>query len=144
MRALERSQVVNAQQATAIPYRQRGDKIEFCLVTSTAGRWIFPKGIIGQRESYVNTASNEALVEAGLHGDIAPKPLGFYEIQKDGQRLTVIALLMKVSQADKDWKESHWRKRRWVSAAKAEKLLAEDDLRDLLKAALGIVSSGHQ
>lgn len=135
------SKTDRAQQAAAIPYRRKSDQIEFCLVTSTSGRWIFPKGLIKSSETYVETALSEAEEEAGLRGKIFSEPLGYYGIEKDGQRMTVIAVLMKVTQVEKEWKESGWRKRRWLTADKARDFLDGDDLCRLLDVAMELIHS---
>ena len=44
-------------QAGAVPFRRRGDRLEFCLITSMGtGRWEFTKGIIDPGETLSVTA----------------------------------------------------------------------------------------
>ena len=136
MSALEPPKPQQAQQAAAVPFRRRRQSIEFCIVTSSAGRWIFPKGIIGDDENHMETARNEALEEAGLHGRILDEPIGYFDISKDGESLKVIALLMEVSRSDSTWKEDEWRERRWVSADEARELFSDEILCDLLDLAV--------
>ncbi len=119
-------------QAAAIPFRCNDGRVEYCLITSSAGRWMFPKGFVDEDETYGEAALKEAFEEAGLHGEIVDEPLGWYEINKDEKSLTVVAMLMQVVQADKEWEESDKRDRRWVSRKKAHELLTEPDLRELL------------
>ena len=142
MSAANNGKFKKAHQATAIPYRLQGETIEFCLVTSSAGRWIFPKGIIEPSESFLETARMEAHEEAGLHGEVVEQPLGYYKIDKDGKTLTVVAVLMEVTRVDNEWKEGNWRKRRWLSTDKAHQLLSEDELRQLLEIAVSAIQRG--
>jgi 8-oxo-dGTP pyrophosphatase MutT (NUDIX family) len=136
MSAANNGESKKPHQATAVPYRFQGDTIEFCLVTSSAGRWIFPKGIIEPSDSFLETARLEAHEEAGLHGEVVDQPLGYYQIDKDGKSLTVVAVLMEVTRVDHEWKEGNWRKRRWLTTDKAHQLLSEDELRQLLNVAV--------
>ncbi len=136
MSALESSKPKQARQAAAIPFRQRSQKIEFCLVKSSSGRWIFPKGSINSKYDYAETALNEAFEEAGLHGQIIGKPLGYYNIEKESGSFYVVAVLMKVSKADPSWKEDSWRERRWASPKDAFKLFAEKIYHDLVDLAI--------
>ena len=141
MSAIKNAKLQDAQQATAIPFRLRGDKIEFCLVTSTSGRWIFPKGIINENETFNETALIEAKEEAGLRGKIVDGPLGCYEIDKEGKKMTVVAVLMQVTKVDEKWEEDDWRERQWLSAAKSLKVLPEGELRKLLEIAVKSIAS---
>lgn len=127
---------VLVHQAAAVPFRNTGDGLEFCLITSSAGRWKFPKGFIDSGESFADTALKEADEEAGLHGHIWESPLGYYEITKYGQQLTVVAMLMEVATSKRRWLEKNARQRRWVNEQKARKLICESMLHDVLDEAL--------
>ena len=111
-------------QACAVPYRRISGRIEFCLITSSAGRWLFPKGVVDPGESYAETALKEAYEEAGLHGRIVGQPLGSYQIRKNGTPRTVVAVAMEVVQADEVWDEAATRLRQWVSHQEAHDLLS--------------------
>jgi 8-oxo-dGTP pyrophosphatase MutT (NUDIX family) len=123
------------EQACAIPFRTSAQQIEFCLITASSGRWLFPKGFVEPGDTFAEAALKEALEEAGLHGRVVGEPIGCYEIAKKGQSRTVIALLMEVSKWDKVWKEVEVRQRRWVTANEAFRLLSEPQLLNLLCAA---------
>lgn len=128
------------RQACAIPYRWRGDRVEFCLITSLEKKnWIFPKGIIDPGETYVETALKESLEEAGLHGCILGEPLGEYQDAKWGARLHVSVVLMEVSGCDDSWPESDVRQRRWVSRDEAEEMLSRTEHRQFLEIAAGLL-----
>jgi phosphohistidine phosphatase len=122
-------------QASAVPFRRCGDRVEFCLITTSAGRWGFPKGFIDPGETPEQTALKEALEEAGLHGRIVGAPLVGYRTDKNGQSKRVVALLMEVTQCDDQWDEAAVRQRRWVSRSEAERLLNRDSLQTCLKVA---------
>jgi ADP-ribose pyrophosphatase YjhB (NUDIX family) len=130
------------EQACAVPFRRRGKRIEFCLITSSAGRWMFPKGLINRGDTPLQTARREALEEAGLRGRVLPCPLGCYSASKNGRTLSVLVLLMEVSRSDEHWEEADRRQRCWVSATAARKLLCQTALHDCLDAALARVSRG--
>ena len=124
-------------QACAVPYRRRGDRLEFCLITSIRkGTWQFPKGIIDPGETPIETALKEAEEEAGLHGHVFDGPLGGYEYAKWGTTLAVTAFLMEVEAADDHWEEANLRRRCWCGAEGARRILGRDELRRMLDAAL--------
>jgi phosphohistidine phosphatase len=124
-------------QACIVPYRQRGDQIEFCLITSLKKRnWIFPKGIIDPGETLEQTALKESQEEAGLRGRILSEPLGTYEDFKWGTTLLVTVILLEVTHCDDEWPEMDVRARRWVAAEQAADLLSKENLRRFAHAAI--------
>jgi len=122
-------------QACAIPFRSVADQIEFCLITASSGRWLFPKGFVDPGETFAEAALKEAIEEAGLHGRVIGEPIGCYELQKRRCEYTVIALLMEVSHCDDVWKESGVRQRRWAKPKEAHGLICRPNLRQLLDVA---------
>jgi len=131
-----RSQSVSLDQASALPFRRRGGRLEFCLITTSAGRWTFPKGYIDPGETPEQTALKEAFEEAGLHGRIVGGPVGCYLTPKNGQSKTVVAFLMETTQCDDEWIESALRTRRWVSREEARRLVVRECLQTLLDVAV--------
>jgi 8-oxo-dGTP pyrophosphatase MutT (NUDIX family) len=123
-------------QATAIPFRRRRGRLEFCLITTRRGKWIFPKGIVDPGETREQAALKEAFEEAGLHGHIVGPPVGSYPLAKFGKEFEVIAMLMEVTQCDAHWMEQQMRRRRWVSTQDAFQLLEQPELHDLLHQAI--------
>src|SRR6202021_3191833 len=65
LRRLRRS-----EQVAAVCYRIRGKAIEFLLVQTGGGRWIFPKGSAEPGLTHAQAAALEAFEEAGVHGRI--------------------------------------------------------------------------
>ena len=129
------------RQASAVPFRRRGNRLEFCLITSARKqKWGFPKGIVDPGETDVETALKESREEAGLHGEIIGAPLGQYDYFKWGARLTVAVLLMKVARCDEEWDESEIRQRRWADRDEASTLLSRRVLRELLGTAVDRLS----
>lgn len=122
-------------QACAVPFRTSVQQIEFCLITSSTGRWKFPKGYVEPGETFVEAALKEAFEEAGLHGHVVGDPIGYYEIEKKGCPRNVIAFLMEVVRIDDVWKEAKIRKRRWATAEEARDLVSEPELFELLELA---------
>jgi 8-oxo-dGTP pyrophosphatase MutT (NUDIX family) len=124
-------------QAASIPYRMKNGSPEFCLITSISkGNWGFPKGIIDQGETPVETALKESAEEAGLSGEINGKPLGCFRYKKWGSSLDVTVYLMKVSAVADQWEEMDLRKRCWCGAAEARKKLNQNQWLEFLDAAV--------
>ena len=131
------------RQASAVAYRIRDDRVEFCLITSIErGHWGFPKGIIDPGETPEETARKEAEEEAGLHGPIVGEPLGTYRYRKWGTELIVAVYLMQVARADDEWEESELRERIWCSADDARAIIRRAEVRDLVELAVERIASG--
>src|SRR5258708_32071885 len=56
------------EQVAAVCFRARGNDIEFLLVQTGKGRWIFPKGGAEPGLTHAQAAALEAFEEAGVHG----------------------------------------------------------------------------
>jgi phosphohistidine phosphatase len=134
--------VAPIRQASAVPFRKRGGRVEFCLITtSKRKRWGFPKGIVDPGETPRETALKEALEEAGLHGRLEADPLGHYQYRKWGTVLSVACFLMEVTAADDNWPEADSRGRRWHTAEKARQMIDRDPLIELLDGAVRRIGS---
>lgn len=127
--------ITSIDQACAVPFRAAFEKIEFCLITSSAGRWKFPKGFVEPGETLAEAALKEALEEAGLHGRVVGDPIGSYQIRKKKRPRTVVAVLMEVFQSDPTWAEADIRQRCWATPAEAYRLVSEPDIFQLLNEA---------
>lgn len=125
----------------AIPYRVTEGGVEFLLVTSRrTGRWIFPKGGLIAGLDGPQSAAREAYEEGGVHGAIAPRPVGRYLDRVRGGRTVEIRLYpLNVERQLEDWPEKNQRRRRWASLEEVRRLhvsrslieLAEKTRRDL-------------
>ncbi len=74
------------EQVAAICYRVRGDEIEFLLVQTGGGRWIFPKGGVEPGLTHAQAAAMEAFEEAGVHGRMEENPLTQYRTRRSGKQ----------------------------------------------------------
>src|SRR5882672_11498734 len=63
-------QLRGSEQVAAVCYRARKSGIEFLLVQTRGGRWIFPKGSAEPGLTHAQAAALEAFEEAGVHGRI--------------------------------------------------------------------------
>jgi 8-oxo-dGTP pyrophosphatase MutT (NUDIX family) len=127
----------NVAQACAVPFRRvNAERLEFCLVTSSRGQWLFPKGFIDPGDEPRDTAIREAFEEAGLIGRVVGKPLGYYQAAKGGTSIEVAAVLMEVLHSEPRWPEWTVRRRRWVNAKEAIALLGKPQLVELLELAV--------
>lgn len=118
-------------QAGAIPTRDG----KFLLITSSRGRWIFPKGWVEADETPGQTARKEALEEAGVRGELSREPIGTYTYEKWGRTLEVTMYLLRVVVEETEWRERGDRKRRWCTYEEAMDLIEDAGLRALLRIA---------
>lgn len=127
------------KQVAALPFRVGADgRIEVLLITSRdTGRWIIPKGwpMLGRKAH--RAAEREAFEEAGLKGQIAASPVGWYRYEKrlDGGlalpcKVRVYPLRVEVQH--ERWPERDQRTLRWVAPEEAATLVHEDELQQLL------------
>jgi len=115
------------RQAAVIPFRIRHERLEIALVTTPNGkRWVVPKGSLDEGERSRDAAIRETEEEAGLIGDLKPKPLGRYRFTRDKERYEVDVYLMRVTVVLKSWLEAGLRRRRWLSVDKAAALVRAD------------------
>jgi 8-oxo-dGTP pyrophosphatase MutT (NUDIX family) len=132
------------QQVAAVCYRVRKSGIEFLLIQTRGGRWIFPKGGLEPGFTHAQSAALEAFEEAGVHGRMEEIPFARYFRQKpdssaiaqiqveemqpgdqDSQpELPVAAHLCEVSRLERP-QESN-RKPTWFSPEKAKRCLLAD------------------
>ena len=70
------------QQVAAVCYRTGTRGIEFLLVQTRSGRWIFPKGGVEAGLTQAQSAALEAFEEAGVHGRIEEMPFARYCLDK--------------------------------------------------------------
>ena len=120
-----------SEQVAAVCYRVRGGAIEFLLVQTRGGRWIFPKGGAEPGLTHAQAAALEAIEEAGVHGRMEEASFARYvrrrraEVRDSGTvEITVKAYLCEVL-----WLESPQepdRRPTWFSADKAKRKLQDD------------------
>nr|WP_267358414.1 MULTISPECIES: NUDIX hydrolase [unclassified Methylobacterium] len=136
---LRKARAKPLKQVAALPFRVGPDgRIEVLLITSRdTGRWIIPKGwpMIGRKAH--QAAAREAFEEAGLTGQIAADPVGWYRYEKrltQGRALPckVRVYPLRVEIEHPHWPEQAQRTLRWFAPEDAARLVHEDDLRRLL------------
>jgi len=140
----ERSIFNQRKQVAAVCYRIGKRGVQFLLVQTRSGRWIFPKGGVEHGLTYAQSAALEAFEEAGVHGRIEEIPFTRYfrrrpdtnaSLQKTGQHANsahgepaVTAYLCEVTRLELP-QESN-RNPTWFSAEKAKQWLVEDRSRE--------------
>jgi 8-oxo-dGTP pyrophosphatase MutT (NUDIX family) len=127
------------QQVAAVCYRIGRRGIEFLLVQTRGGRWIFPKGGVKSGLTHAQSAALEAFEEAGVHGRMEEIHFARYFRRKPATTtrdtrsaaarsaqpaLAVAAHLCEVSRLEPP-QESN-RNPTWFSAKKAKQRLLED------------------
>jgi 8-oxo-dGTP pyrophosphatase MutT (NUDIX family) len=112
------------RQVAAVCYRAGKSGIEFLLVQTRSGRWIFPKGGVEPGLSHAQSAALEAFEEAGVHGRIEKISFARYfrcspdASQKEG---AVTAYLCEVFRLEAPQEAN--RNPAWFSAEKAKQRL---------------------
>ena len=118
------------QQVAAVCYRMRKRGVEFLLIQTRGGRWIFPKGGVEAGLTPAQSAALEAFEEAGVHGRVEEIPFARYFRRKPDPataarspepEFAVNAYLCEVSRLEPP-QESN-RNPTWVSAEKAKQRL---------------------
>lgn len=117
------------EQAGAIPWRvtKRGG-VETLLITTSAGRWLIPKGTIEPGHSARQTAMREAMEEAGVVGEATRRALGVIEdVRRDGSRRIAVYGL-RVDRVLSSWDEQRRRERAWMPCDDAALIVGIQEL----------------
>jgi len=122
-------QLRGSQQVAAVCYRIRKSGIEFLLVQTSRGRWIFPKGSAESGLTHAQAAALEAYEEAGVHGRIEEISFARYvrpprRSMPSGVETIVNAHLCEVLWLDPPPEPG--RNPTWFSAEKTKRRLQED------------------
>lgn len=86
VRLAELRKLKECEQVAAVCYRLRGGVIEFLLVQTHKGRWIFPKGSVEPGLTHAQAAALEAFEEAGVHGRMEEASFTRYIRRRRGDR----------------------------------------------------------
>lgn len=119
------------EQVAAICYRIRKSKIEFLLVQTRKGRWIFPKGGIVRGCTRAQSAALEAFEEGGVHGRIEEASFTRYVLRKRGgpeSDVVTHAFLCEVLRLESPQEPN--RRPTWFSPEKAQLRLKEQRTRE--------------
>lgn len=121
------------EQVAAVCYRIRAGAIEFLLVRTRGGRWIFPKGNAEPGLTHAQAAALEAFEEAGVHGRMEEACFIRYTPRKhdarnssnrsDGGQTAVNAHLCEVLRVEPPQERN--RNPTWFSSQKAKRRLVE-------------------
>ena len=118
------------EQVAAVCFRIRRRRIEFLLVQTRGGRWIFPKGSAEPGLTNAQAAALEAFEEAGVHGRIEEASFARYvrrkavEFRDTPIEITTSAYLCEVSRLDPPPEAN--RNPSWFSPDKAKRRLKEE------------------
>ena len=125
-------------QYAALPWRKAHGAIEILLITSrNTRRWIVPKGWPMTGRTARESVAQEALEEAGVLGEVAAKPLGWFrydKLRKSGEIVPcrVGLYAMEVARQQRSWPEKTARQTRWCSPKEALTHVSEPGLRQLI------------
>ena len=109
--------------------------MEYLLITSQKGNWIFPKGVIERGETPEETASKEAYEEGGVRGRIVGPPVGSYSYEKWESECRVTVFLLEVERLEPSWPEDAVRDRAWMAFTEARAAVKGKKLREILEQA---------
>ena len=118
------------EQVAAVCFRVRRRRIEFLLVQTRGGHWIFPKGSAEPGLTNAQAAALEAFEEAGVHGRIEEASFARYvrrrvvEFRDAPIEITTSAYLCEVSRLDPPPEAN--RNPSWFSPEKAKRRLREE------------------
>jgi 8-oxo-dGTP pyrophosphatase MutT (NUDIX family) len=133
-------QAAKRLQYGALPYKRAdGDGLKVMLVTSReTKRWVIPKGWPMKDRKPHAAAKREAFEEAGVRGEIGKRPIGSFEYDKRlKSQATVTCKVevfpLKVRDQAETWPERGEREGRWFSPAEAAEVVAEAELREIIR-----------
>ena len=135
VRLAELRKLKECDQVAAVCYRMSDEGVEFLLVRTRKGRWIFPKGSAEPGLSHAQAAALEAFEEAGVHGRMEEASFTRYVRRRRGvvrnsaaraakkesvvdAHLCEVLRLVRPQELD--------RNPTWFSAEKAKRRLRED------------------
>ena len=126
-----------AKQVGALCWRIRKQTVQVLLVSSRdTGRWVIPKGWEEADLGPAASAAQEAWQEAGVKGAVSAEPLGYYTYDKrlksSSCACAVSVFALRVDRLAARFPEKQERRRKWVAAEVAAKLVLEPELHDLL------------
>ena len=123
----------------ALPYRAGDDGLKVMLVTSReTKRWVIPKGWPMKDRKPHAAAKREAFEEAGVRGEIGKRSIGTFKYDKRlNSEATVTCKVevfpLKVREEAETWPERGEREGRWFSPDEAAGVVAEAELREIIR-----------
>ncbi len=130
-------------------YRRRRSGVEFLLIRSSGGRWIFPKGGTDSALSNCEAAAREAWEEAGALGVIEPRAFSVFRHAKHEDDIVLVeAYLLEVLRTS--FPEEAHRSPTWFSTENAKRAIgrgrdmhASAELWRVVDAALEAIATGQ-
>ena len=125
-------------QLGALCWRMHRGKVEVLLITSRdTGRWVIPKGWPMAGLDAAGAAAREAWEEAGVQGEAESVRMGSFTYDKVVATKPSIACAVevfpiRVKEMKSRFPERKQRRRKWFSAEKAARKVAEAGLRTLI------------
>ena len=118
------------RQVGAIAWLPDERPLRFAMVTSRrTGRWVFPKGSIGEGMTPSEAAAREAMEEAGVIGRADAVPVGSFRTVKVRPPFSwpveVTIYPVRIARVLDDWPEARQRHRRFVTLGEARSLLSD-------------------
>lgn len=129
--------IQSGTQVAALCWRKTDAQVQVLLITSRdTGRWVLPKGWTMKGLSAPDAAAVEAWEEAGVEGNVAPDPLGYFEYDKvltaDLSHPCMVSVYpLKVTGLSRRFPEQKERRRKWFTPAKAATKVLEPELQAL-------------
>jgi len=118
------------QQVAAVCYGMGERGIQFLLVQTRGGRWIFPKGGVEPSLTHAQSAALEAMEEAGVHGRMEEIAFArYFPRKRDTARSPESELAVAVHLCEVTGMESPQEANRnptWFSGEKAKRRLQQD------------------
>jgi 8-oxo-dGTP pyrophosphatase MutT (NUDIX family) len=130
------------KQSGVVPYLVESGERRYVLITSMAGDWIFPKGMLEPDMTARESAALEGLEEAGVEGEPGREVVAQYTYEKmSGFPCTVDFFLMPVFRVWDEWLESIGRKRRICGYEEALGLI-RPEMREVVVQAEACLANG--
>lgn len=127
------------KQVAALPYVETPSGLLVLLITTRGlGRWTIPKGWPKPGMSDAELAAREAFEEAGIAGEMSPRPIGNFAYTKrlhlfSWVRCKVDTYLLHASCQHLSWPEKESRRTMWVEPSKAASMVRESQLATVLR-----------
>lgn len=147
----EKKEKKRKPRAGVIPVRRnKHGELEVLMVTPENGetykdgspKYVFPKGKIDKGRTAEEMMHEEALEEAGIHGELDPNwEATYYHSERKPE---VKMRVMWVDQMDNEWQEQGDRERLWVSLDEARSLLRKEGLINTFDEAVEYLKSAEE
>jgi 8-oxo-dGTP pyrophosphatase MutT (NUDIX family) len=127
------------KQVAALPFVETASGPLVLLITTRGtGSWTIPKGWPKSGLPDAELAAREAFEEAGVKGDISPRPIGSFLYTKrlhlfSWVRCSVDVYMLEVRCQELDWPEKRSRRAMWVEPGKAASTVRETQLARVLR-----------